>query len=227
MPFFGMIHGAGVMGLADGPTEVHKVTVARQVLRDYKAERRHLAHPVDPQEAGGGQGQVRRVPGAGGGEPVSADEEPRRRRSMSTKLTAWLDSQGLGVGAPLEHRYISGGSQNEIYELRRGDLHGAMRIPPTTRRPRRTTASCASGGSSRRSTAPTCRHRGDRRVHRPSVLGRTFYLMGFVDGWSPMSDAARVAGALRHRPRGADAAWPSSWSRASRCSRRSTGRPRA
>jgi len=35
MPFFGMIHGAGVMGLADGPTEVHKVTVARQVLRDY------------------------------------------------------------------------------------------------------------------------------------------------------------------------------------------------
>jgi acyl-CoA dehydrogenase len=25
-----------VMGLADGPTEVHKVTVARQVLRDYQ-----------------------------------------------------------------------------------------------------------------------------------------------------------------------------------------------
>jgi acyl-CoA dehydrogenase len=32
-----MILGAGVMGLADGPTEVHKVTVARQVLRDYQA----------------------------------------------------------------------------------------------------------------------------------------------------------------------------------------------
>jgi acyl-CoA dehydrogenase len=37
MPFFNMIHGAGVMGLADGPTEVHKITVARQVLREYKA----------------------------------------------------------------------------------------------------------------------------------------------------------------------------------------------
>ncbi|MFA5884815.1 MAG: acyl-CoA dehydrogenase family protein [Acidimicrobiia bacterium] len=37
MPFFGMIHAAGVMGLADGPTEVHKVTIARQVLRNYKA----------------------------------------------------------------------------------------------------------------------------------------------------------------------------------------------
>jgi len=36
MPFFGMIHGAGVMGLADGPTEVHKITIARQVLRDYR-----------------------------------------------------------------------------------------------------------------------------------------------------------------------------------------------
>jgi acyl-CoA dehydrogenase len=24
------------MGLADGPTEVHKITLARQILRDYK-----------------------------------------------------------------------------------------------------------------------------------------------------------------------------------------------
>ena len=37
MPFFRMVHGAGVLGIADGPTEVHKVTVARQVLRDYRA----------------------------------------------------------------------------------------------------------------------------------------------------------------------------------------------
>ena len=58
-----------------------------------------------------------------GDEPTIADVD---------KLTAWLDAQGLGVGAPLEHQYISGGSQNEIYELRRGDLHGAMRIPPTS-----------------------------------------------------------------------------------------------
>ncbi len=36
MPFFRMILGAGVMGLADGPTEVHKITVAKQVLRDYR-----------------------------------------------------------------------------------------------------------------------------------------------------------------------------------------------
>ena len=36
MPIFGLIHNAAVMGLADGPTEVHKVTVARQVLAGYK-----------------------------------------------------------------------------------------------------------------------------------------------------------------------------------------------
>ena len=35
LPLHGMLLGASVMGLADGPTEVHKVTVARQVLRDY------------------------------------------------------------------------------------------------------------------------------------------------------------------------------------------------
>jgi len=37
MPFLGMVTAAGVMGLADGPTEVHRTTVAKQVLRDYRA----------------------------------------------------------------------------------------------------------------------------------------------------------------------------------------------
>lgn len=36
MPFTSMLIGSYAMGLADGPTEVHKVTVARQVLRDYE-----------------------------------------------------------------------------------------------------------------------------------------------------------------------------------------------
>jgi acyl-CoA dehydrogenase len=36
MPLHQMLLGASIMGLADGPTEVHKVTVARQVLRDYR-----------------------------------------------------------------------------------------------------------------------------------------------------------------------------------------------
>ncbi|MGZ4200058.1 MAG: phosphotransferase family protein, partial [Thermoleophilia bacterium] len=103
-------------------------------------------------------------------------------------LGSWMDSAGLaGAGAPIEHRYISGGSQNEIYEIRRGDLHTALRIPPPT--------------------APESRDDGILREWRiiealdgtdvphteaiavcteRAVLGRTFYLMGFVDGWSPM-----------------------------------------
>ena len=36
MPFSRMLLAAEVMGIADGPTEVHKVTVAKQVLRDHK-----------------------------------------------------------------------------------------------------------------------------------------------------------------------------------------------
>jgi acyl-CoA dehydrogenase len=36
MPFSSMLLSAETMGLADGPTEVHKVTVARQLLRGYQ-----------------------------------------------------------------------------------------------------------------------------------------------------------------------------------------------
>ena len=39
MPFSRMLLGASVLGLADGPTEVHKVTIARQVLKQ------HSPHP--------------------------------------------------------------------------------------------------------------------------------------------------------------------------------------
>jgi acyl-CoA dehydrogenase len=36
MPLYPMMFGASVMALVDGPTEVHKVTVAKQLLRDYQ-----------------------------------------------------------------------------------------------------------------------------------------------------------------------------------------------
>ncbi|MCO8129061.1 acyl-CoA dehydrogenase family protein [Acidimicrobiia bacterium EGI L10123] len=36
MPFVSMMIGAEVMAIADGPTEVHKVTIARQVLKEHK-----------------------------------------------------------------------------------------------------------------------------------------------------------------------------------------------
>ncbi|HUN31570.1 MAG TPA: phosphotransferase family protein [Trebonia sp.] len=103
-------------------------------------------------------------------------------------LTGWLDRHDLGTGAPLEHTFLSGGSQNEIFEISRGDLHAVLRIPPAE--------------------AAESRDEGIAREYRiiealdgtdvphteaialctdKSVLGRIFYLMGFVDGWSPMS----------------------------------------
>ena len=39
MPFAGQVLAGLRMGIVDGPTEVHKVTVARQVLRDYQPTR--------------------------------------------------------------------------------------------------------------------------------------------------------------------------------------------
>ena len=109
------------------------------------------------------------------------------------RLAEWLDRSGLpGRGQPLELRYISGGSQNEIYEVRRAELHGAIRIPPLS--------------------APASRDEGILREWRiiealegtdvphtaamavcedKAVLGRTFYIMGFVDGWSPMQVGRR------------------------------------
>ena len=102
------------------------------------------------------------------------------------RLGRWMDDQGLpGQGEAIEHRIVSGGTQNEIYEISRAGLRCAMRIPPTS--------------------APADRDVGIGREWRiiealtgtgvpcpdavavcpdPSVLGRAFYLMGFVDGWS-------------------------------------------
>lgn len=104
------------------------------------------------------------------------------------RLAAWMDAEGLpGAGAPLEHRYISGGSQNEIYELRRGDFRCAMRIPPPTAPADRDAGIVrewrileALGGTDVPHTAAIA------VCTDPAVLNRTFYLMGYVDGWSPV-----------------------------------------
>jgi aminoglycoside phosphotransferase (APT) family kinase protein len=104
------------------------------------------------------------------------------------RLAAWMDDHGLpGKGEPIKERFLSGGTQNEIYDIRRGDERCVIRIPPPG--------------------APADRDHGILREwriiealdgtdvpHTPavamcedaSVLGRPFYLMGFVDGWSPM-----------------------------------------
>ena len=104
------------------------------------------------------------------------------------RLADWMDGDALpGKGEPLTARFLSGGTQNVIYELRRGEEQCVIRMPPPG--------------------APPDRDKGILREWRiiealdgtevphtkavgvcpdASVLGRPFYLMGFVDGWSPM-----------------------------------------
>src|SRR5882757_10021232 len=142
---------------------------------------------MDAAEARGRQGEVRRLLGERGGESVSGPQIDVAR------LADWMDSAALpGKGEPLIARFLSGGTQNVIYELRRGEELCVIRMPPPG--------------------APPDRDKGILREWRiiealdgtdvphtkavgvcpdASVLGRPFYLMGFVDGWSPVNLAER------------------------------------
>ena len=103
------------------------------------------------------------------------------------RLAVWMDEQGLpGKGEPLESRFLSGGTQNHIYLLSRGDDQCVIRIPPPQAPPDRDQGILrewriihALDGSDVPHTAAVA------VCDDPSVLGRTFYLMGYVDGWSP------------------------------------------
>ncbi len=76
----------------------------------------------------------------------------------TARLADWMDNAGLaGKGEPLEARFLSGGTQNVIYEIRRGEHTCVLRMPPAGLHRIGTRASCGSGASSRRSTAPTSR----------------------------------------------------------------------
>jgi aminoglycoside phosphotransferase (APT) family kinase protein len=118
---------------------------------------------------------------------VSTTEEAVPTIADVDKLVAWMDTEGLGAGAPLESRFISGGSQNEIFELRRGDVHCAMRIPPASAPASRDDGIVREWRIIEALTGTDVPHTEAVAVCTdPAVLGRTFYLMGFVDGWSPM-----------------------------------------
>lgn len=104
------------------------------------------------------------------------------------RLVAWMDAQGLpGAGEPLSADFLSGGSQNEIFRLRRGDLDCVIRIPPASAPADRDTGIIREWRIIEALDGTDVPHTAAVAVcEDPSVLGRAFYLMGFVDGWSPM-----------------------------------------
>ncbi|MFF4767335.1 phosphotransferase family protein [Streptomyces sp. NPDC001255] len=102
-------------------------------------------------------------------------------------LSRWMDREGLpGTGETAEVRPLSGGSQNELYEIRRGGTALALRRPgrdspaqaKVLAREARLLRALAD------TDVPHARLRGG--TDDPDVLGRPFYVMDLVDGWSPM-----------------------------------------
>jgi aminoglycoside phosphotransferase (APT) family kinase protein len=104
------------------------------------------------------------------------------------RLGRWMDDQGLpGKGEPIGYHLLSGGTQNEIYEISRAALRCAMRIPPPSAPAGRDEGICREWRIIEALTGTDVPHTEAVAVCAdPSVLGRAFYLMGFVDGWSPM-----------------------------------------
>lgn len=104
-------------------------------------------------------------------------------------LRRWLDANELpGVGLPVGVRWIAGGSQNEIYEIYRGAFHAVLRKPPDPAPPARDDgilrewriiSALAHTAVPHAQAIALCADR--------SILGRPFYLMGHVEGWSPMN----------------------------------------
>jgi aminoglycoside phosphotransferase (APT) family kinase protein len=106
------------------------------------------------------------------------------------RLSRWLDARDLpGVGEPLSARFVSGGASNEIFELRRGDARMALRRPPrripsgrneTMLREYRVLSALRDTDVPHARVLAGC--------DDPDVMdGACFYVMEFVDGWSPMS----------------------------------------
>ena len=104
------------------------------------------------------------------------------------RLADWMDAAALpGKGEPLEARFLSGGTQNVIYELRRGDERCVIRMPPPGAPPDRDKGILREWRIVEALDGTEVPHTAAVGVcWDPAVLGRPFYLMGFVDGWSPM-----------------------------------------
>jgi aminoglycoside phosphotransferase (APT) family kinase protein len=106
------------------------------------------------------------------------------------RLGAWMDEHGLpGSGAPLTARFITGGASNDLFEITRDGHRCALRRPPepvpegrnqTMLREYRLLAALRDTDVPHARVLAGC--------DDPSVIGGCFYLMDFVDGWSPIQE---------------------------------------
>jgi aminoglycoside phosphotransferase (APT) family kinase protein len=104
------------------------------------------------------------------------------------RLAAFMDDRGLpGAGLPLQATFVTGGASNELFEIRRGPHRMALRRPPrvvpdgrdeTMLREARVLGALAGTDVPHARLIAAC--------DDPGVIGGCFYLMEFVDGWSPL-----------------------------------------
>ncbi|HYA69502.1 MAG TPA: phosphotransferase family protein [Acidimicrobiales bacterium] len=144
--------------------------------------------------AGGGDGEADEAGGAadtaaaGVGSGVVDDEARTHGLVDDRRLGAFLDERGLpGAGEALEVTFITGGASNELFEVRRGGHRMALRRPPrivpegrneTMLREYRLLAALADTDVPHARALAVCED--------PDLMGGCFYLMEYVDGWSPM-----------------------------------------
>jgi len=105
-------------------------------------------------------------------------------------LADFMDAQGLpGQGRPIEAEFVTGGASNDLFSISRGDYTVALRKPPvivppgrneTMVREHRLLAALADTDVPHAKVVAGC--------DDPAVLGGCFYLMEFVDGWSPIQE---------------------------------------
>jgi aminoglycoside phosphotransferase (APT) family kinase protein len=115
----------------------------------------------------------------------------------TARLADWMDGAGLpggtsprargSKGEPLEADFLSGGTQNVIYRIRRGENDCVLRMPPPDAPPDRDKGILREWRIIEALDGTEVPHTAAVGVcPDASILGRPFYLMGFVDGWSPM-----------------------------------------
>lgn len=119
-----------------------------------------------------------------------ADVAKKPEPTLDTeRLAVWLDANGLpGAGAPLTAKFLSGGSQNHIFLIERGDFRAALRKPPAGAHESRNAGILREWKIIAALKGSDVPHTEAIAVcDDPTVLGGTFFLMAFVDGWSPMT----------------------------------------
>jgi len=105
------------------------------------------------------------------------------------RLGRWMDGRDLpGRGQPVTSRFISGGASNEIFEIRRGGFCSVLRRPPRVVPPGRNETMLREFRVLEALNGTDVPHpEAFAACDDPEVIGSSFYLMGLVDGWSPMN----------------------------------------